>query len=119
MELQATKIVKQTVLELNDSNIGYVNSPEDKVAGISSPSLKIYVLETETGERMAVVGDVEPTATGLNVKGVLVHDNGKVVIGGKVHVLKQEFTTHEAAIESLESGEEYYLQGDNNVYRKV
>jgi hypothetical protein len=119
MELQATKIIKQGIIEVNDAKIGYVNSPEDKLAGIVSSTLSITVLKTETGENMVIVGKVEPTPTGLDIQGIVVHDNGKVAIGGQIFVQKKEFATHEAANAALESGEEYYLAGDNNVFRKL
>lgn len=120
MTLEIVNIIKLPIAELNESEIGYVNSPEDKLAGIVSPTLGLYVLKTESGENMVVVGKIEPLEEGgLNILGLIVHDNGKVAIGGKIFLQKKAFDTHEAALNSLESGEEYYLEGDNNVYRKV
>lgn len=119
--MEAAKIIKQSFAELNEAGIGYVNSVEDKGAGIISDTLSVFVLKTESGENMIVVGSMEPKEEGgFDIKGLVVHDNGKVALGAnQIFVQKKEFDSHEDATNALEKGEEYYLAGDNNVYRRV
>lgn len=119
--VEVAKVIKQSFAELNEAGIGYVNDVESKGAGIVSETLSVFVLKTESGENMIVVGSMTPKEEGgFDIKGLVVHDSGKVVIGAnQVFVQKKEFESHEDATNALEKGEEYYLAGDNNVYRRV
>jgi hypothetical protein len=120
-DVTITKLIKTFQFEAIEEGIGFFASPEDKAVGVASSKLKIGILkDVESGKEMLIVGNVFSTPEGgTDGFGIAIDETGLVSIKGSVlKVVKQEFVSHEAATETVESGEEYYLVGDRNVYRK-
>lgn len=116
-----TKITKVSQYETLENGIGFLLSPEIGGAAIAGNDIYMGIVkDSETEEELIVIGKLESDEEGQTTGfGIIITQDGKVGIKGKsLKISKPEFTSHEEASSALEKGEEYYLVGDRNVYRK-
>lgn len=118
---QTFKLIAQSnKFEGTSEGLGFIISPEDKAVGLTGNTLKIGVIQDEEGTETIIIGYVPSPEEDPNAGfGIAISQDGTVILKGlKLKVFKTEFATHEEAVTALEDGEEYYIAGDNGVYRK-
>jgi hypothetical protein len=114
-------IVNSTKFEGTEDGLGFVISTGDKAAAVTGKTLKIAILQDDDNKEVIVVGYIPTSEEESSAAfGLIIYEDGTITLNGKqVKIIKTEFNTHEEAVNTLETGEEYYIAGDNGVYRKV
>lgn len=113
--LQPSQVAVQPLIIMNVDSQALVVSSE--AVGIVSNTIFSVVTKNTESIETAYIGYAEE---GQEFKGIYVTDGGKLVMinADKIFIKKPTFQSHAEADAALESGQEYWLAGDRNVYHK-
>jgi hypothetical protein len=113
--LQPSQVAVQPLIIMNVDSQALVVSSE--AVGIVSNTIFSVVTKNTESIETAYIGYAEE---GQEFKGIYVSDGGKLVVinADQIFIKKPTFQSHSEADAALHSGQEYYLNGDRNVYHK-